>query len=214
MAPEIRPRVALFGGSFDPPHCGHLHAARTARKAFELDQVRFMPAARPPHKPDRILAAGTQRARMLELAIATAEPDLQRASLVDRRELERPGPSYTLLSVEELLAEAGGPEAVELFLILGSDNLQGLELWHEIERLLCLARPIVIQRGARAAELPAALSAKLSHGAMESLRAGLVALPPVNASSTEARGRVESGPELAPEVAAYIDRHGLYKRKL
>ena len=60
-----RRRIGVFGGSFDPPHAGHLHAARAAREAFGLDEVRFVPAARPPHKPGRRLAEGPHRVALL-----------------------------------------------------------------------------------------------------------------------------------------------------
>ena len=84
-------RVGLFGGSFDPVHAGHLHAARAALEAFGLDRVLFVPAARPPHKPGRELAPAQARVAMLELACG-ADPRFEVCGL----ELERSGPSYTL----------------------------------------------------------------------------------------------------------------------
>jgi nicotinate-nucleotide adenylyltransferase len=212
MSAEGPRRLAIFGGSFDPPHRGHLHAARAAREAFDLEEVRLLPAARPPHKPGRRLASGVDRVAMLELAFA--EQPEPACYVVDRRELEREGLSYTLYSVEEILAEEGGAGAVELFMILGSDNLRGLERWHEVERMLALAQPIVVHRDAELDGLLADLARSLSPEAMQRLHAGLLRLPPVEASSTELRTSFEerraAGPILTPGVARYIEEHGLY----
>ncbi len=212
----VKPRrLAIFGGSFDPPHRGHLHAARSARAAFELEQVRFLPAARPPHKPGRRLVSGAERVAMLELALAELEQEAPGAFVVDPRELERAGPSYTLYSVEEILAEEGGSSAVELFMILGSDNLRGLERWHEVEGMLALAQPIVVYREGDLEQLLADLEPSLSVAAMQRLRAGCLPLPPFEASSTALRGglagELDDGASLPPAVREYIAKHGLYR---
>ncbi|HED66988.1 MAG TPA: nicotinate (nicotinamide) nucleotide adenylyltransferase, partial [Planctomycetes bacterium] len=150
MSPEVNPpelvpearvarRLGILGGSFDPPHGGHLHMARVARAARDLDHVLFVPAARPPHKPDRRLASGAERVHMLELLLA----DQSHVSIWTN-ELERAGPSYTIDTVEALREELG-PRPI-FFLILGSDNLAGLPRWHRVEDLLALVEPIVIPR--------------------------------------------------------------------
>ncbi|MCB9915681.1 MAG: nicotinate (nicotinamide) nucleotide adenylyltransferase [Planctomycetes bacterium] len=209
MSPARR-RIGLYGGSFDPPHLGHLHVARAARTAFELDELRFVPAARPPHKQGRVLAPAADRVAMLELALGELEREAPGGWSVDARELRREGPSYTIRSVDEVLAEEGGPERVELFVVLGSDNLRGLERWYEVERMLALARPVVVVRdGADPTALLAELDARLSPAAMARLRAGLLALPPVPASSTEVR-RGETLERMPAAVRAYVDAHGLY----
>lgn len=210
---SARRRLGLYGGSFDPPHAGHLHAARAAREAFELEELRLLPAGQPPHKPGRVLAPAEDRVRMLELALGELEAEAPGVYSVDPRELRREGPSYTLLSVEEVLEEEGGPERVELFMVLGSDNLRGLERWYEVERMLALARPIVVLRAGAAPEaLLAALEGHLSGTSMARLRAGLLALPPVDASSTDVR-RGETH-EVVPEaVRAFIEARGLYAER-
>lgn len=200
----MTPRVGVLGGSFDPPHRGHLHAARAAREAFGLDQVLFVPAARPPHKPGRVLASGAHRVAMLELLIR-GEP----AFAVDARELGRAGPSFTVDTLAELAGEQRG---CELFLILGTDNLEGLPLWREVEELLGLAQPIVVHRAGSDREPLAQLVGRLSPAALARLEGGLVTSEPYDASSTELRTCAErrAGATLPPEVAAYIREHGLY----
>ena len=139
-------RLGLFGGSFDPIHGGHLYVARAAQRAHQLDRVIFVPAARPPHKPGRELASGPHRLAMVELAIA-AEASWSACDL----ELYRPGPSYTIDTVLELPARVGEADDVELFLILGSDNLPGLPSWWRVDELLERVHPIVVPRGAQSA---------------------------------------------------------------
>ena len=212
-------RVGLFGGSFDPVHLGHLHAARSAMEARDLDQVVFVPAARPPHKPGRRLASGADRLAMLELAVAD-EPRWRTSAI----ELERGGMSYTYDTVVELPGaldlqgpdDPDGPGAggLELFLILGSDNLEGLPDWHRVEELLKRVHPIVVHREGSAPGLPARVEAELSPAACRRLREGFLSLPPVPLSSTELRRVLFSGSgrddALPFGVAEYIREHGLY----
>lgn len=201
-------RLGILGGSFDPPHLGHLHAARTAREAFELDEVRFIPAARPPHKPGRRLADGEHRVALLELLLAD-EPDF----FVDSRELSRAGPSFTVETLRELAEEDSG-ETRELFMILGTDNLPGLPDWRDVEEILRLAQPIVIHRDGEPERLLDLACAELSRPGRERLRRGLVFQPPVAVSSTELRGRLEAdeapGVQLPEVLRDYIRREGLY----
>jgi nicotinate-nucleotide adenylyltransferase len=201
--------VGLFGGSFDPVHEGHLHAARTARDAFGLERVVFVPAARPPHKPGRALAPAHHRLAMLELALAT-----EASFTVDPLELSRPGPSFTIDTVSEFETRAGGPAAVELFLILGSDNLAGLGSWLAVGELLARVRPVVVGRGADAATLLENLREELGAAAVARLEDGLLDLPPVDAAATDLRERLARGEDpgapLAPTVLEYARAHDLY----
>jgi nicotinate-nucleotide adenylyltransferase len=203
-------RLGILGGSFDPPHAGHLHAARAAREAFDLDHVVLVPAARPPHKPDQALAAGADRLALARL-LAEAEPWLSASGV----ELERDGPSYSVDTARALAAEAAG----ELFWILGSDNLAGLPRWRAAAELLELCRPIVVLRAGDPLDLdavcdPAALEG-LGTDAVARLRAGLCAAPPVEASSSELRRRLaageDPGPALPPRLREYVARHGIYR---
>jgi nicotinate-nucleotide adenylyltransferase len=97
-------RLGLFGGSFDPIHAGHLHAARAAREAFDLSRIVFVPARQSPYKPDRQLAPGSDRMEMVRLAIR-GEPGFE----VNALELARTGPSFTIDTVRALPAALGCP---------------------------------------------------------------------------------------------------------
>jgi nicotinate-nucleotide adenylyltransferase len=200
-------RWGLFGGSFDPVHSGHLHAARAAREALGLERVLFMPARQSPHKLDRDLASGDARVELLELAIA-GDP----AFVVDSRELRRAGPSFTLDTVRELVAER--PQG-ELVLILGSDNLRGLPDWRGVHDLLALVRPVVVHRSEHPEELLVDLEGRLEERELAALHAGFLRLPPVDCSSTELRTKLARGEALGellpPGVEARIRELGLYR---
>lgn len=200
-------RLALFGGSFDPLHEGHLFVARRAREAFDLDQVVLVPAARPPHKPGVRLAPGSERLAMAELA-AAEEPWLHASGL----ELGRPGPSFTIDTVRELPA-AVGAEGAEVWFVLGSDNLPGLPGWREAEALLALARPIVVWRGEGEPVLPEELES-LSESARRRLREGFLAVEPHPASATSIRAALARGERrpahLPAAVADHVAARGLY----
>jgi len=127
----------LYGGTFDPVHHGHLAIARAARDFMQCE-VWLMPAADPPHRPPPGAGAG-ERLRMLELAIAD-EPGLR----ADRRELDRPGPSYTVETLREL-RQALGPK-LPLALLLGADSFLGLPDWHEWQHLFAFAHLVVAER--------------------------------------------------------------------
>jgi nicotinate-nucleotide adenylyltransferase len=204
-------RIGLFGGSFDPVHAGHLHAAQAALESCALDRVAFVPALQPPHKPGRVLATGEDRLEMLRLATAS-EPRF----LVLPLELARKGPSYTIDTVRALPAALGEPEDVPIFLILGSDNLVGLESWREAAALIERVQPVVVHRSEDPDGALVQIERKLGHAAAERIRSGYLRLPPVPASSTAIRGRLSSGVapatevELAPAVYEYIRAHGLY----
>ncbi len=206
-------RLGVLGGSFDPPHLGHLHAARRAREAFALEHVVFVPAARPPHKPERILAGARARVEMLELLLAD-EPDVS----VWGVELARSGPSYSVDTLRTLRAELA-PET-RLYLILGADNLAGFARWKEPEELLRLAQPIVVHRSA---EGPAAghaageaLGEGLSEFARTRLALGRLTSAPLALSSTELRAALARGelPEsaLGARLAQYLRAHAPYGR--
>ncbi len=211
--PSARPggarrRVGLFGGSFDPIHVGHLHAARAARDRFGLDRVVFVPAFRSPYKPGRTPAPGPDRMRMVELAIAG-----ERAFEASDIELARGGPSYTIDTVRGLRAALGEPENAELFLLIGSDNLPGLAGWREARALLECVQPIVVHRDGDPDVLLEDLARELGPDLARKIERGYLRLPPVVASSTDARAGLEVGDvrdEVPDAVRAYIRAHGLY----
>ncbi|MGQ0551917.1 MAG: nicotinate (nicotinamide) nucleotide adenylyltransferase [Planctomycetota bacterium] len=202
----MRSGVGWLGGSFDPPHEGHLHVARGVVEALNLERLLLIPAARPPHKLDRVLASSADRLALLHLACA-GQPRL----VVDDRELQRHGPSYSVDTARELVA--AWPAGTELFLVLGTDLLPDLASWHRIGELLSLVTLCPVARPGQAVDwdpllsrLPAAERSRLKHRA--------VRLPLHPASSTEIRQALQAGrepPFLAPAVRHEITRRGLYR---
>jgi nicotinate-nucleotide adenylyltransferase len=213
--------VLCYGGTFDPVHNGHLAIAAAVRDALDAE-VHLIPAADPPHKgPTHADAA--QRATMLALAV-----EGQRGLLVDRRELRREGPSYTIDTLCELRAELG--PHVPLVWMIGSDSLLELDTWHRWRELFDFAHILAVGRpGARIDEATIAARAPAVHaeiGPRWRLPAQLHAMPAGGfaefrlaaerpESSTELRGRIrERDPAwrdwVPPAVAAYIVAHGLY----
>jgi nicotinate-nucleotide adenylyltransferase len=205
---------ALFGGTFDPVHRGHLGVAREVQAGLAPDTFHFLPAGLPPHRSGTH-ASPAQRLRMLELALAN-DPELG----IDTREIDRAGPSYMVDTLASLRDEY--PDDA-LALILGQDALNGLDRWHEWRRLPELAHLVVMTRPgespAYGEELARVLSArKVSDaGALRRTTAGAVfplAVTPRPVSSTLIRGVVDDPDALrrfVPDaVAAHIVREGLY----
>lgn len=190
-------RIGLFGGSFDPVHAAHLALARTALAALPLDEVRWVPAGQPWQKT-RALTPAVHREAMLRLALE-GEPRF----VLDRIELERAGPSYTLETVRQLQAREPG---ATWFLLIGADQYAGLHTWRDWPALL---DSVVLAVAARPGPLPPV--------APEVLRRPhrTVPLPMMDLSATEIRRRVAAGEDLAelvpPAVARYIAREGLYR---
>lgn len=213
--------LVCYGGTFDPVHNGHLAVARAARDALDAD-VALVPAHDPPHKgPTRADAA--QRARMLELALAD-EPGLS----VDRRELLREGPSYTVDTLAELRAGLGADAPIAW--LIGADSLLQLHTWHRWRELFGLAHIVAVQRpgsevdakrlGEAAPEVLAEIADRwLPPQALVETAAGGFALLPMPTlrpeSSTELRRRIREGGDwrgwVPPAVADYIVRQGLYR---
>ena len=186
--------IGLFGGSFDPIHHGHLIVARSVAEALGLSEVRFMPARQQPLKRGGHGAPADHRARMVELAIA-GEP----AFRLEREELTRPGPSYT---VDTLRAIAAREPGADLVLLLGADAAQDLPRWHEGEQVVRLARLALFTRGGSAA--PAVPGSWRT-----------VPVPAIEISATAVRQRVAEGRSVkywVPDaVADHIATHGLYR---
>jgi nicotinate-nucleotide adenylyltransferase len=198
-------RLGILGGTFDPPHIGHLWLATQSADAIGLDRVLFMPAAQPPHKGGRLVSRATDRLLMTRLAIQ-AEPDFELTGL----EMERPGPSYTVDSVTEL--KRLHPDA-ELFLVMAADSLAQIDSWREPDRLLDEIEWIVGPRPG--SELPDRSRLEERFGE----RAGRIhALqgPALDVSSSEIRRRVAAGHTiryLVPrDVEEMIIDRGLYRR--
>ena len=137
MTAGARP-IGLFGGTFDPVHNGHLRVALDAVDGLDLAEVRLLPCKQPPHRSTPH-ASAWQRRRLLEVAVA-GEPRLR----IDARELERPGPSYTVDTLASLRAELGPVQP--LVLMVGGDAFRGLSSWHRWREFIDLAHVVVLQR--------------------------------------------------------------------
>jgi nicotinate-nucleotide adenylyltransferase len=200
-------RVALFGGSFDPPHRGHLAIATAAADAFALDRVLFAPAARQPLKRDGHSASFDQRLTMCELACADADPVRFQASSVDAP-LADGSPNYTVRTLELLTAQR--PHA-RVFNLVGADTFQHLGKWREPCRLLQLAEWIVVSRPGVPLHYPEGLALT----AAQRSRIHLLDQVHEDVSATELRHRLALGrrcDDMLPEpVAAYIAEHALYR---
>ncbi|MBN8715611.1 MAG: nicotinate-nucleotide adenylyltransferase [Pseudomonadota bacterium] len=210
-----------YGGSFDPVHNGHLAIACAARDQLGAE-VFLLPAGDPPHKTTTHAAAEV-RAHLLELAVAGV-PGLR----VDRRELQRAGPSYTVDTLHQLRAELG-PQAPIAWLV-GADSLRQLHTWHRWRALLALAHLVVVARpdapvdGAALAVVAPAVQEAIAPrwrppAALAQAPAGAVCLLPLAPlrpeSSTELRHRIAAGIPwrdwVPAPVAAEIERLQLYR---
>jgi nicotinate-nucleotide adenylyltransferase len=197
-------KLALFGGSFDPPHLGHLAAAEAATHAFALDRVLFAPTASQPLKPGGAAAAYPDRLAMVRL-LCRSNPAFEASEL----DAARPGaaPNYTVDTLETL--RAANPTAT-LFVIVGADAFLDLPRWRDPQRLLQLADWIVLSRPGFRVALPAIVGAIPLSSRVHVL--GDLHNP---ASATEIRHRLAAGEDCTGLVPAavleYIRDHGLYR---
>lgn len=197
-------RIGIFGGTFDPVHLGHLILAEQCREQAGLDQVLFIPAARPPHKLERILTPFHHRAEMLELAVA-GNP----AFRVDRLEEDRTGPSYTIHTLEILKTREAD---AEICLIMGSDTLVDLQLWYQPVRILELASLAVVVRAGSQAPSAESLRAGLSLPATFDLRMQIVRMPLLDISSSSIRARIPLGKSVRYEVPRSVEMYAKEKK--
>jgi nicotinate-nucleotide adenylyltransferase len=190
-------RIGLLGGTFDPPHVAHLAAAAAARRDLGLDEVWFVPAARPPHKRGRRLSPAAVRLTLLRRALAGLE-----GFRILPLELARRGPSYTVDTLEELRRRH---PAHEWWLVVGADMLADLPNWRDPARVVQLAGVAAVPRPGTPARRPPGVPAA---------RLRVVDAPALAVSSTELRARVARGASirfLVPDaVERYVLRHGLY----
>jgi nicotinate-nucleotide adenylyltransferase len=136
---DQRKRIAIYGGTFDPVHSGHLEIGRTVSEFFACDELLFMPARLAPHKVGQEAASALDRYAMLALATQD-EPRLS----ISRFELDGPGQQYTVDTLTHFRASYG--ELVDLFFVMGADSWAEISTWREWERLLTLAKLIVVTR--------------------------------------------------------------------
>lgn len=207
--------IGILGGTFDPIHLGHLRPALEVYEALGLDEVRLVPCHVPPHRR-RPYTEAADRLRMVELAA-----DGQVGFAVDRRELERQGPSYSFDTLHSLRGELGPRTA--LCLVMGMDAFAGLPSWHRWDELIELAHIVVTHRPGSPASSDIELGDWLDSvrtDDMEAIRGrphGNVWFCPVtqlDISATDIRRRIRSGKSarylLPDSVWSYIRKRGLY----
>ena len=201
-------RIGILGGTFDPPHAGHLALAETARRQLGLDEVLVIPAGQPPHKLGRPISPAADRLAMVELATAGMP-----GTSVGRNEIDRAGPSYTVDTLTELARRAAAVGApIEPTLIMSSDAFRDLPTWRNPDGIAALARVAVATRPGHEPPDVAAVTARIP-GLLG--RVDMLDGPHVDVSATEIRRRVRANEpidDLVPAaVAAYIDDHNLYR---
>lgn len=192
-------RIGILGGTFDPPHAGHLALAHAARDQLKLDEVILMPANRNPHKSAKATIP-KHRFEMVKLAVE-GEPGLAASDL----EITRGGLSYTV----ETLAELAMAQPAEYWWILGADALRDFGTWKQPERILRLARLAAAVRPPMSeTDVRARLSGELKE------HVDIVRMNAMDVSSTDLRSRLERkqtvNPWIAPRVLRYIQEHRLY----
>lgn len=194
----IKPRIGLFGGSFDPVHSGHLILALDVLEQAGLDEIRFIPAARSPLKGSLPHATGKQRLTMLNLALQ-GYPFFK----VDARELQAGGTSYTYKTLQEIQGEEA---EADLFFIAGADQVSRLQDWKHPEIIYQIATFIGLERPGEVLEWPESIPVDRCL----SVQARLLQI-----SSTEIRQRVREGrcPEffLPSPVVDFIRKERLYQ---
>jgi nicotinate-nucleotide adenylyltransferase len=209
------PVIALFGGTFDPVHFGHLRAAWEIKEQLQADDFRFLPAGIPPHREKDVTEA-KHRLEMLRLALADAE-----GFSIDASEIRREGPSYMVDTLTGLrLAGANLP----LALVIGQDSANTLDQWHRWRDLFDLTHLVVMNRPGKSpaynGQLGVEMDARTVTGSQQlsETSAGMVLNLSVTAmpiSSSGIRTLLESGKSprylLPAAVLAYIEQHGLYR---
>ena len=195
-------RLGVYGGTFDPVHRGHLAVARSVREAYDLSRVLFIPARQSPLR-DPPQASARDRLAMVRRAIE-GMPGFE-ASAID---IERPGPSYMVDTLQGLAVQHPGPE---LFLILGADAVGELPAWREADRILAAAQIIAVPRPGHTAEIPPEV---LALHPRADRRIHRHRMPPVDIAASRiraARARGRSVEAWVPAaVAEYIAARDLY----
>ncbi len=196
-------RVGILGGTFDPPHMGHLILAEEARDQLALDRVLFVPAGDPPHKRGRRLTPVEHRLTMVALAIAD-HPTFY----LSRVDADRPGPHYTVDMVRILRAQF--PPSTELYFLMGFDSLADLPNWHRAEELVAMCQLVALTR----------FDVKIDWDYLEQRLPGIrervriLDMPELEIASHVIQQRVREGRtiryQVPAAVEAYIYKHRLY----
>lgn len=192
--------VALFGGTFDPVHRGHIEVARAAADAFHLDKVLFVPSGRPPHKPRPTDASFEHRYRMVELACRDDARFVPSRLEEPRNEADR---HYSIDTIDQVLGELATGD--RLYFVIGADAFAEINLWRRWEEVASKVEFIVVNRPG---------VDKDSLKAPEGARVNWLADVNVPVSSTQIREAIRNGGAvpgaMPPEVSAYIEANALY----
>jgi nicotinate-nucleotide adenylyltransferase len=205
--PLQKKKVGILGGTFNPIHTGHLIMAEEACNRHNLSKVIFIPAYIPPHKYVEDLANANQRYQMVKHAIKENSK-----FEVSDLEIKREGRSFTIDTVQEVLHYYGKSSII--FLIMGADSLNELELWKDIKKLSQLCHFVIVNRPGYKTEPSARLVEIIGKDKVADMERLRLTIEPIGTSSTGIRKRINDGveiKELVPEcVEAYIKEHGLY----
>lgn len=199
-------KVAVFGGSFDPVHCGHVAVADAVQAALRPDLLLWIPARHAPHKPGRPPADDAGRLALLQRVV-----DARSGEEVDTSELGRPGPSYTVETLRVLGDRYPGAEWV---LIMGADSLSHLLTWRALPEVLRRARVALVPRTGTSEDDLESFRRALPAEVADEFRASFLPMENVDVSSTEIRARLADGRSCArllpPAVEDEIRRRGMY----
>jgi len=192
--------VCIFGGTFDPPHLGHLAIAEAIRDRLKIDAILFVPAYLPPHKTSHPLSSVDDRLRMLELAIKG-----RTGFEISNIEILRKGISFSIDTIRQLKQERN-LQREELFFLMGADSLRELHTWKDPDQILAESRVLVVKR-------PACDIKFVQPNFRDKIE--LIEAPLLELSSSMIRHNVKGGASIdsmvTKEVADYIHREGLYK---
>jgi nicotinate-nucleotide adenylyltransferase len=206
----VKKKIAFFGGTFDPIHLGHTAVAAAAAEHIGAEKIVFIPAKHSPLKNFLPEAGDDDRLAMIALAIADNEK-----FRLNNYELRKPEPSYTLETVRHFQADYGGKALI--YWLVGADSLDELSHWYGIVELIDECNLCVMFRAG--CKSPDFAKFKNVWGAarVEKLQRNVIRTPLIDISSTEIRNRLAAGRDvtgmLAPQVADYIRKHGLYQSK-
>jgi nicotinate-nucleotide adenylyltransferase len=229
---RLRRRIGIYGGTFDPVHCGHLAVAEAVSDAFALDRIFFVPAFTPPHKRKRTISSPFHRMAMLALATADS-PNM----FISTVELEAPSRPYTIETLGRLRTEL---QPARLFFVMGADSFADVTSWREYEAILSDYDVVVVTRPGypdrddcdgdqNGEEAAGGLAPQLSRrivdlrgGAypsdedLKSPRVYLTDYVSIDVSATGIREAVEQGRSIdglvPPPVAAYVEKYRLYQK--
>ncbi len=199
-------RIALYGGSFNPIHNGHLIIARALAETLEIDRVVLLPSRTPPHKLGKQLTPAEHRAAMVNLAIEN-EPLFE----LSDHDLNCDGPSYTVKTIAHF--HGLYPQDTEILWIVGADSLLELHTWYQVDKLIASCRVVTAARpGSKITDLPE-LTRIVGEESVKQLLADVVPAPHIDISSTDIRRRLSQGLSiqyLVPDkVAAYIEKNNI-----